>query len=143
MNENQSHKYDDIIHLPHHVSARHPQMSLWNRAAQFAPFAALTGHREAVRETARQTDSFQDLNEDQKALLDERLRLIQEHLSENPEIEAVYFQPDGRKSGGAYVTFRGAVKKIDLYRRQILFTDGTALPTERLRSIEGRLFHHS
>lgn len=141
MNEN--HKYDDIIHLPHHVSARHPQMSLRNRAAQFAPFAALTGHREAVRETARLTDSFQELNEDQKALLDERLRLIQEHLSENPEIEAVYFQPDSRKSGGAYVTFRGAVKKIDLYRRQILFTDGTALPTERLRSIEGRLFHHS
>lgn len=141
MNEN--HKYDDIIHLPHHVSTRHPQMSLWNRAAQFAPFAALTGHREAVRETARLTDSFQELNEDQKALLDERLRLIQEHLSENPEIEAVYFQPDSRKSGGAYVTFRGAVKKIDLYRRQILFTDGTTLPTERLRSIEGRLFHHS
>lgn len=140
-NENAAHhNYDDIINLPHPVSKRHPQMSLLNRAAQFSPFAALTGHDAAIRETARLTDTFTELDEDLKERLDEKLRLLKENLSQKPEIEATYFQPDERKSGGAYVTIRGRVKKIDEYSRRILFTDGTSFPLERLFSLTGELF---
>lgn len=129
------HQYDDIINLPHHVSARHPQMPLADRAAQFSPFAALTGHEAAIKETARLTDAFVELDEDRKAELDEQLRLIKENLSQMPEIEVTYFQPDGKKTGGAYRTVRGRVKKVDEYSRQVLFMDGTVLPVEHLYSI--------
>lgn len=136
MNTGTGHKYDDIIHLPRHVSSRHPQMSLADRAAQFSPFAALTGHEAAIQETARLTDEFIELDEDQKAQLDERLRLLKENQFRKPEIEVTYFQPDGKKSGGAYVTVRGRVKKIDEYGRSIVFVDGTMIPMERVFSIE-------
>ena len=96
MNEKDTHKYDDIIHLPHHVSAKHPRMSLMNRAAQFSPFAALTGHSAAIQETARLTDAFIKLNEDQKEQLDEQLQKLRGELSRNPEAEFTYFQPDQR-----------------------------------------------
>lgn len=135
MNRQSSHNYDDIIHLPHHVSKKHPQMPLLNRAAQFSPFAALTGHKEAIRETARRTDSFAELTEDRKAQLNEQLLLIRENLAQRPECEITCFQPDAKKSGGAYVTVRGRVKKIEENTRQIIFTDGTALPMEYLFSI--------
>lgn len=135
-----NHKYDDIIHLPHHISTRHPQMSPLNRAAQFSPFAALTGHDAAIQETARLTDTFTELDESRKEQLNGQLQSIRENLSQKPEIAATYFQPDPKKSGGAYVTIRGRVKKIDEYSHQILFTDGTALPIENLSSIESELF---
>lgn len=138
-----THKYDDIINLPHHVSAKHPQMSLLNRAAQFSPFAALTGHGEAIRETARLTDDFVELSDEQKKLLDEKLRLIMENLSQKPEIEATYFQPDKQKSGGSYTTIHGKVKAIDVYDRKILFMDGTSFPMEHLFAIEGDLFKNT
>lgn len=138
----EEHKYDDIINLPHHVSTRHPQMSLMNRAAQFSPFAALTGHDAAIQETARLTDSFAELDDDRKEQLDERLQLIRETLSQHPEIQITYFQPDLKKNGGAYVTIRGKVKKIDEQCRQVLFTDGTAIPMDNLFSIEGELFRN-
>ena len=111
-------------------------MSLMNRAAQFSPFAALTGHGAAIQETARLTDSFVEREEDQKEQLDEQLLKLREEPARNPEVEAVYFQPDARKDGGAYVTIRGTVKKIDGYRRRILFTDGTTVPMDMLFSIE-------
>lgn len=129
------HQYDDIINLPHHVSARHPQMPLADRAAQFSPFAALTGHEAAIKETTRLTDAFVELDEDRKAELDEQLRLIKENLSRMPEIEVTFFQPDGKKTGGAYRTAHGRVKKVDEYSRQVLFMDGTVLPVEHLYSI--------
>lgn len=134
------HRYDDIINLPHHVSKKHPPMSLLNRAAQFSPFAALTGHSEAVRETARLTDSFIELGEDRKRQLDEQLQRIRENLEREPEIEAVYFQPDDKKDGGAYVTVCGRVKRISEYERRIIFTDGTSLPIDYLFSIKGEMF---
>ena len=137
------HKYDDIINLPHPVSARHPQMPLPDRAAQFSPFAALTGHDAAIRETARLTDTFVELDEGRKQELDEQLQLIKENQSQKPEIEVTYFQPDLKKSGGAYMTFRGRVKKIDEYNHRILFTDGTALSMETLFFIGGELFSGS
>ena len=112
-----SHRYDDIIHLPHHVSTAHPPMPAADRAAQFSPFAALAGHEAAIRETARLTDERAELDENAKAVLDEKLRMIQEMLPAHPEITVTYFQPDAKKSGGAYVSVTGRVKKLDLYRQ--------------------------
>lgn len=140
MNNPNSHKYDDIIHLPHHISKKHPQMPPLNRAAQFSPFAALTGYDDAIRETARLTDPFMEPGEDKKELLDKQLQFIRENLDQRPEIEFTYFKPDTRKTGGSYAAFCGRVKKIDEYGRRIIFTDGTALLMEHIRSISGELF---
>lgn len=129
-------KYDDIMYLPHPVSARHPQMPLADRAAQFSPFAALTGHEAAIRETARLTKERVELDESRKEILDERLQMIRENLSEKPEVTFTYFQPDERKSGGAYLTVTGRVKKVDGYERRILLEDGTVVPLEELIDIE-------
>lgn len=118
------HKYDDIINLPHHQSATHPHMSLNDRAAQFAPFAALTGHDAAIRETARLTDESMELDESEMELLDERLQWVMERIKEQPEIEVTYFQSDQRKAGGSYRTHRGRVKKIDSFEHSIIFVDG-------------------
>lgn len=137
------HKYDDIINLPHQVSKRHPKMSPLNRAAQFSPFAALTGHEEAIKETARLTDPFMELDEDRKDQLDAQLHLIKENLEHMPEIEVTYFQPDEKKNGGSYVTLCGRIKKIDEYNHQIIFADGTALFIEHIYSIQGDLFRNS
>ena len=129
------HKYDDIIHLPHHVSTRHPQMPLLNRAAQFSPFAALTGYEDAIRETARLTDAFVELDENKKEQLDKQLQFIRKNLNQKPECEIVYFSPDAKKDGGTYVTVRKRIAKIDDYSHQIIFTDGTVLPIEHIFSI--------
>ncbi len=142
MNGKEGHKYDDIIMLPHHVSKRHPQMSPLNWAAQFSPFAALTGHEDAIQETARLTDSFVEVDESKKSQLDGQLGLIRDNLDVQPEIEVTYFQPDEKKSGGAYVTRSGRVKKIDEYSRQIIFTDEKALPIDMIFSIRGELFRN-
>ena len=142
MNNQNKHLYDDIINLPHHVSKRHPQMSPMNRAAQFSPFAALTGHDAAIQETARQTDSFTELDEDRKRQLNEQLWFIRENLEQKPECEITYFQPDEKKNGGIYVTIHGKIRKIDEYGHQIIFTDGTAIPIEHLFSIQGKLFRN-
>ena len=133
---NCTHEYDDIINLPHHVSARHPQMSMYDRAAQFSPFAALTGHDAAIKETERLTEERVELDEDSKELLDEQLQMIREPLDERPEVTFTYFEPDERKQGGAYQTISGRVKKIDEYEHRILLEDGTALMVEHLVSIE-------
>ena len=137
------HNYDDIINLPHHVSKKHPQMPLSNRAAQFSPFAALTGHEDAINETARLTESFIELDENRKEQLDEQLQLIRENLERKPECEITYFQPDEVKDGGAYVTVHGRVKKIDEHGRRIIFTDGTVLPIKHIFSIGGELFQNA
>ncbi|MGF7145579.1 hypothetical protein HNQ56_004022 [Anaerotaenia torta] len=132
--------YDDIIHLPRHVSAKHPQMSISDRAAQFSPFAALTGHGSAIKETARLTDERVELDEDRKEVLSERLQMIAERLKEHPEITITYFQPDAKKDGGAYVTATGTVKKIDGYQRVVIMMDSTEIPINEIISIEGRIF---
>ena len=139
-------KYDDIINLPHHVSTRHQQMSLLDRAAQFSPFAALTGHDAAIKETQRLTDEWVDLDEDRKALLDEKLQMIRESLASGkgeqrlPEIIFTYFQPDEKKSGGSYLTIRGKVRKIDEYGHQVLLEDGMTLTIDHIVDIDGVLF---
>lgn len=137
MNWRNTRSYDDIIELPHHVSAVHPQMPLADRAAQFSPFAALTGHEEAIRETARQTEEFVELEEDRKEEINEKLQWIRENQAKRPEIEVTCFQPDTRKSGGSYVTVCGRVKRIDEIEQQILLTDGTRIAIERIFAIQG------
>lgn len=143
---NDEHKYDDIINLPHHVSVRHRQMSLIDRAAQFSPFAALTGHDAAIKETQRLTDEWMELNEDRKELLDEKLQMIRESLASGmggqglPEILFTYFQPDEKKIGGSYLTISGKVRKIDEYGHQVIMEDRTALTIEHIVDIEGELF---
>ena len=126
-------KYDDIINLPY---PQKPQrMSNYNRAAQFSPFAALTGFEAAIAETARLTDCKMELDEGGKALLDEKLRLIEENIQESPEIVVTYFKPDLRKFGGAYIQKSGRVKKLDAYSRSVIFTDGTAIRIEDISEI--------
>lgn len=122
--------YEDIIRLPHHRSKKHAPMPLADRAAQFSPFAALTGHDAAVKETARLTDRRIELDEYEIEVLDERLRIIKEQLVTNPEIMVTYFQPDERKCGGKYVTITGTVKKIDEYEKYLLLNDGTRILIE-------------
>ena len=132
--------YDNIIHLPHHVSATRPRMPAIDRAAQFSPFAALTGHDAAIKETARLTDERVELDESMKAALNDRLLMIAERIKEQPEIAITYFQPDEKKSGGAYVTAAGIAKKIDEYDRVVLMTDSTEIPIDEIISIDGEIF---
>jgi hypothetical protein len=128
--------YDDMLHLPHHVSQRHPQMSLHDRAAQFSPFAALTGYDAAVKETARLTAQRVELDEGEKEALDQRLTLVQERLPEPTEVTITYFVPDKKKDGGAYVSVSGTVKKIDDYEHTVVLRDGTSIPIEEIVMID-------
>ena len=138
--ENISHKYDDIINLPHHVSKKHPQMSLHDRAAQFSPFAALTGHKAAINETARLTDEKQILSEDVIAKLNEQLNLIKENIGTNQTVTITYFVPDDKKSGGAYISNTGVVNKIDEYNRTVIMTDKTVIPIEQISEMQSDIF---
>ena len=128
--------YEDIIHLPHPVSTRHGAMSNLDRAAQFAPFAALTGYDGVIAETARLTDGEMLLDVGAEAELDAKLREIQETIHLRPQVTVTYFRPDSRKQGGAYVTVSGKVKKIDEYTQSLVFTDGTAIQLQKICHIE-------
>ena len=130
-------KYDDILHLPHHVSQKHPQMSMQERAAQFSPFAALTGYGDALKETARLTDAWVELDEGEKEEADRRLhRAVEERLP----VRITYYVPDERKAGGAYVTVAGTVKKLDEYAGTIKMADGAAIPIHQIYAVEGESF---
>lgn len=140
MDERYTHEYDDIIHLPHHQSATRPHMPVHDRAAQFAPFAALTGFDETIQEVERLTEGRLVLSEDEEALLNERLMLLNERIAERPAVSAVYFVPDGRKAGGAYVRCTGEVRRIDEHRRLLIFADGRELPIDDLHALDGAVF---
>lgn len=127
-------KYDDIINLPHHVSENHPQMPMIERAAQFSPFAALSGHGDAIRETARLTDSQKDLDEDIVSVLDKTLREVQE--LGHPEVSITYFQPDSRKEGGEYVSVKGQVKRVDSVSGTVALMNGSKILLETILNIE-------
>ena len=133
-------KYDEIMGLPHHVSKTRPQMPMSDRAAQFAPFAALTGYDSAIKETGRLTDERIELDEGSLTALDMRYQLLMDALDEAPEVTITYFQPDERKAGGKYVSAVGTVKKIDDFERRITMRDGTRIPTDDVLSIDGELF---
>lgn len=125
--------YNDIINLPHHVSANRPHMSAVDRAAQFSPFAALTGHDAALRETARLTDSQTELDDSEKEIINCKLRMV---ISEKAEISIRYFMSDSRKSGGAYLNAVGYIKKIDAFNNAIIMSDGKVIPVECIRDVE-------
>ena len=127
---NNNGKYDDIINMPRHISKKHPQMSLEMRAAQFAPFAALTGYDEQIEETSRITCHKKELNEELKEILNEKLRIIQEKINTRPEIKITYFVQDLKKNGGKYVTETGRVKKIDKNKQLIILEDKTEIRIE-------------
>ena len=127
--------YDDIIHLPHHVSQNHPQMPLRDRAAQFAPFAALTGYEAAVGETARQTTERRELDAQEAAALNRRLTDLAARLKDRPEVTIEYFVPDERKAGGAYVTVTGRVRNISVPERLLVMEDETVIPLEDVVSV--------
>lgn len=137
-----NHQYDDIIDLPHHVSSIRPRMSMIDRAAQFSPFAALTGYDAAIKETGRLTDHRIELSEECRAVLDRKQQVLLENLAEHPEVSVTYFVPDERKSGGTYVTVAGRVKKVDDYQRLLLLTDGTKIALDEILDIESELFNN-
>lgn len=133
-------QYDDIIGLSHHVSPTRSRMSIIDRAAQFSPFAALTGHNEAVRETERLTDERIELDENKKTILNEKLQIIMEKQKEQPEITFTFFMPDSRKNGGKYVDITGVVKKIDEIERCVRLMDGTRILINDIYEISGDIF---
>ena len=129
-NINELRRYEDIIHLKRPVSRTHPPMPVSDRAAQFAPFAALTGYGDAVKETERLTEDKVELSDSKKEELDAKLQYIREHIKELPQLQFTFFEADSRKEGGAYRTITGNVKKLDAYRRVIVLSDGTKIPAE-------------
>lgn len=133
-------KYDDILRLPHHVSASRKPMAITARAAQFAPFAALSGYDAEVQEAGRLTDRPIEPDEYEKEAMNARLQLLARHLREEWVVSLVFFQPDERKAGGAYVTRTGTVKKFREAERILILTDGTVIPLDDLIALDGEEF---
>lgn len=129
--------YDDMLHGRRPVSQKHPPMSRADRAAQFSPFAALTGYEAAVKETARLTQGKIELSDEEKESIDRVLQALYANLQDQPPVIVTYFLPDQKKDGGAYVTVTGALKRIDLLERRLIFTDGTLIPIDDISQLHG------
>lgn len=129
-------QYEDIIQLPHHVSKTRPQMSMIDRAAQFSPFAALTGYDAAIKETGRLTDEKTELGDEEKDLLNRKQQFLTSILRDRPEITVTYFVPDERKSGGAYVTTTGKLRRIDEVERFLVMTNGQKILLDDIANME-------
>ena len=138
---NNDHQYDDIIDLPHHVSKKHKQLGKDSYAAQFSPFAALTGYDGIVSEAARLTDERIELGETDLEILSTKLQIISEHIKERPEITFTYFLKDEKKTGGSYLTKTGNVKQINDIERLLLFTDGSKLPIDDVVDMQGEILN--
>ena len=132
-------KYDDIINLERPVST-HPHLSPYSRAAQFAPFAALTGYDDEIKETARLTTNKKIIDEDQKVILSNKLTYLNNHLLDNPEIEIIYFKNDSKKSGGEYLTKKTKIKKIDTIHETIILSDKKQISFDNIIDINGEIF---
>lgn len=135
-----SKEYADIIDLPHHVSKTRPKMSMHDRAAQFSPFAALTGYDAAIKETARWTDGKVDLDETSKVSLDEKLLFIMSRLAEKPVVVITYFKKDERKDGGTYEVTEGCIRKVDVYEGSVVMEDRSKIRIEDIIDIDSELF---
>ncbi len=131
-----SHEYDDILHLPHHVSEDRPHMPMIDRGAQFAPFAALTGYGAAVEETARLTEDRREPSEEQKAVIGGALQELMSRGKDPEPVTVVYFEPDSRKIGGAYRTVTGTVGKVDEYHGTLQMLDGPVIPFDSILDLE-------
>ena len=133
-------RYDDIIGLPRPTSNKHPRMPRLNRAAQFAPFAALTGYGDAIDEAARLTEEMRTLSGDDQLILGEKLALLKSRLDASPAVTVTYFQPDARKAGGEYVSVTGPVRRVREYERELVLADGKVIPFERILDVDGDVF---
>lgn len=133
-------EYADIINLPHHVSKTRPRMSMHDRAAQFSPFAALTGYDAAIKETARWTDEKVDLDENSRVSLDEKLLMLMSRLAEKPAVTITYFKKDERKAGGSYEMAKGCIRKVDLYTGIVVMDDQAQILIEDVIDIDGEIF---
>lgn len=133
-------KYDDMLHMPHHVSKTHPRMSMHNRAAQFPPFAALTGFESIIQETSRQTMQRIELDESAKEALNEKLQRLLHVLHLHPKISITFFKPDEKKDGGEYICITGTVKKIDTSTAEIIMTDGAKISIQEILAMQGEIF---
>ena len=140
MDNDCSSKYKDIINMPHHQSRKRPHMSMIDRAAQFSPFAALTGHNDAIIETARLTDRQIEIDEGTISILNEKIQMLSDYLTEKPTVTITYFEPDIKKIGGSYLNTTGIIKRIDDFKREIIFTDGTIILIDHVYDIESDLF---
>lgn len=129
-------KYGDIIDMPHHVSKTRPQMSLHGRAGQFAPFAALRGHSDAIDETARITENEVYLDESSIFLINEKLKIVRENIGKSQKVTITYFEPDQKKDGGKYVSVTGKVKKIDEVEGVVVFVDNKKVKINHILDIE-------
>ena len=134
--------YNDIIYLPHHVSPTRPQMSMRDRAAQFSPFAALTGYDAAIRETARLTQEKVELDEQELAVLDRKFQLLLEQLERCPQVTITWFVPDELKQGGRYLTITDVVKKVDAAARFVLLQNAGRICMDDIVETEGELFDY-
>ena len=134
-------KYDDIINLPHPVSKKHPRMSLYDRAAQFAPFAALTGYEDAIKETARVTEKFHPVSGREKEEIDQKLYYLQKDQHNHPQVSVEYFIPDVRKEGGEYHMLTGRVRQIDSVNKQLIMESGITIPFQYIRKLNNNLIH--
>ncbi len=133
-------KYDDIIHLPRHMSTTREAMPIRDRAAQFSPFAALTGHDAAIKETARLTEERIELDTYIKDGLNKKLQVLMKYIGDNPKITVTYFQSDKMKDGGTYITLTGKVKKINEYKKIIILEDNTKISMNEIVDIQGKIF---
>ena len=133
--------YDDIIELPHPTSTKHSRMPISDRASIFSPFAALTGHGDAIQETARLTETKIELDEDTKAVLDLKQQILADKIDEWPEVSVVWFRPDEKKDGGQYITTTGYLKKIDNIERVLRLVDGTTIPLDNVLELRSDCFH--
>lgn len=129
-------KYADIINMPHHVSESRQQMAIADRAAQFSPFAALTGYDVAISESGRLTEQFMEIDEEQKTVLNQKLQEIEERIGEEKRVSVTFFQPDERKDGGAYLKITGRVRKIDEYERCIVMEEGRKIMLDMIYDLE-------
>lgn len=137
---NDTSRYQDIMGLSRPVSVNHPPMDRISRAAQFSPFSALTGHGEAIRETARLTSPKKELDGYSIGILNEKLQILRRHLADYPEVTITYFEPDDKKEGGNYQTLTAAVKKIDGYRQALVLQDGMVIPMQHIIELDCRIF---
>ena len=135
--------YDDIIELPHPTSTKHSRMPISDRASIFSPFAALTGHGDAIQETARLTETKIELDEDTKAVLDLKQQILADKIDEWPEVSVVWFRPDEKKDGGQYVTTVGQLKKVDDIARILQLADGTTISLDEIVDLQCELFQGS
>ena len=135
-----SEDFEDIINLEHPTSKRHPRMKLSDRAAQFSPFAALTGYDDAVVEAGRVTEKKRELSEEAKSILNEKMRLLLDKADEPPTVTVTYFVSDSKKEGGKYERCEGTVYSIDEYKRILKFSTGIDIPIENIVEIEGEIF---